>query len=97
VILEALAARTPLLVSDIGGMAELVEEGVSGFRFRVGDAGDLAARLSSFLADPAQLAGLYRTDEPIKRVDDDAAQLEEVYFEALESVRVRLARGREQA
>ncbi|HUR28317.1 MAG TPA: glycosyltransferase family 4 protein [Planctomycetota bacterium] len=97
VILEAIAARTPLCVSDIGGMAELVEEGVSGFRFQVGDAGDLAARLSSFLRDPALLDGLYRTPEPIKRVDDDAAQLEEVYFEALESVRVKLARGREQA
>jgi hypothetical protein len=74
-------------------MAELVDEGVSGFRFQVGDAGDLAARLSSFLREPALLEGLYRTPEPIKRVDDDAAQLEEVYFEALESVRVRLARG----
>ncbi|MEE8469676.1 MAG: glycosyltransferase, partial [Planctomycetota bacterium] len=30
VVLEALAARVPLLVSDLGGMAELVEEGVAG-------------------------------------------------------------------
>jgi glycosyltransferase involved in cell wall biosynthesis len=89
VILEALAAKTPLLVSDIGGMAELVEEGESGFRFPVGDAAALAQRLSSLLADPAPLAALYRREEPIKRVDDDAAQLEEVYFQALESARVR--------
>ena len=97
VILEALAARTPLLVSDIGGMAELVEEGHSGFRFAVGDSAALAARLSSLLEDRSQLERLYRTQEPIKRVDDDAAQLEEVYFEALESVRVRLAKGQGQA
>ncbi len=97
VILEALAARTPLLVSDIGGMAELVEEGVSGFRFAVADASALAARLSSLLENRAQLDGLYRTHEPIKRVDDDAAQLEEVYFEAMEAVRVRLAKGQGQA
>ncbi|MEO6711602.1 MAG: glycosyltransferase family 4 protein [Planctomycetota bacterium] len=94
VILEALAARTPLLVSDIGGMAELVEEGVSGFRFAVGDAAALAARLSSLLADRSRLDHLYQTPQPIKRVDEDAAQLEEIYFEALESVRVRLARTR---
>ena len=34
VILEALAARTPLLVSDLGGMIELVEEGKSGWVIR---------------------------------------------------------------
>ena len=91
VILEALAARTPLLVSDIGGMAELVEEGQSGFRFAVGDATALASRLSSLIEDRSQLERLYRVEEPIKRVDEDAAQLEEVYFEALESVRARRA------
>ena len=94
VILEALAARTPLLVSDIGGMAELVEEGESGFRFPVGNAQALSARLSSLLADRSPLDRLYTKDEPIKHVDEDAAQLEEVYFEALESVRVRLSGAR---
>jgi glycosyltransferase involved in cell wall biosynthesis len=87
-----LAARTPLLVSDIGGMAELVEEGESGYRFPVGDVTALAARLSALLEDRAPLARLYSKNEPIKRVDDDAAQLEELYFEAIESVRVRLSR-----
>ncbi len=95
VILEALAARTPLLVSDIGGMAELVEEGLSGFRFAVGDATALCARLASLIEDRSQLERLYRVEEPIKRVDEDAAQLEEVYFEALESVRARRAGGKE--
>jgi glycosyltransferase involved in cell wall biosynthesis len=97
VILEALAARTPLLVSDIGGMAELVEEGESGYRFPVGDVTALAARLSALLEDRAPLARLYSKNEPIKRVDDDAAQLEELYFEAIESVRVRLSRDQGEA
>ena len=97
VILEALAARTPLLVSDIGGMAELVEEGHSGFRFPVADVEALSARLADLLGDRSPLDRLYAKDEPIKRVDDDAAQLEELYFEALESVRVRLARAPSEA
>lgn len=91
VILEALAARTPLLVSDIGGMAELVEEGVSGFRFPVGDSAALARRLSALLQDRGPLDRLYRSEEPVKRVDDDAAQLEECYFQALEAARARNA------
>jgi glycosyltransferase involved in cell wall biosynthesis len=64
VIAEALAARTPLLVSDLGGMSELVEEGRGGWRFRIGDAGDLARKLGDLLADRARLASLAPAPEP---------------------------------
>ena len=37
VILEAQAARTPVVVSDLGGMAEMVEPGRTGFRFPRGN------------------------------------------------------------
>lgn len=58
VIYEAFAAGTPLLVSDLGGMAELVEEGRGGWRFPAGDVEMLARRLSSLLADRTPLAAL---------------------------------------
>jgi glycosyltransferase involved in cell wall biosynthesis len=41
VILEAFAHRTPVVASDLGGMAELVEDGVNGLRFTPGDASSL--------------------------------------------------------
>jgi len=41
VIQEAFLARRPLLVPDAGGMAEKVQQGVTGFRFRLGDPNDL--------------------------------------------------------
>lgn len=44
-ILEAMAAGLPVLVPDAGGAGSLVEQGVSGFRFRADDAADLASRL----------------------------------------------------
>ncbi|HKD68690.1 MAG TPA: glycosyltransferase family 4 protein [Candidatus Binataceae bacterium] len=44
-ILEAMAAGVPALVPDRGGAGDLVEDGVSGFRFRADDCGSLAARL----------------------------------------------------
>jgi glycosyltransferase involved in cell wall biosynthesis len=62
VVLEAFAARTPLCVADLGGMAELVEDGVQGWRFPAGDTDALAARLGALLADPAPLAALYRVE-----------------------------------
>lgn len=89
VILEALATRTPLLVSDIGGMAELVEDGVHGYRFAVGDVEALREGLARLLSEPELLERVQAAPAPIKRVDDDAVQLEEVYFEALEGPRAR--------
>ena len=44
-ILEAMAARVPVLVPDAGGAGSLVQNDVSGFCFRAGDADHLAARL----------------------------------------------------
>jgi glycosyltransferase involved in cell wall biosynthesis len=64
VIAEAFAAGTPLLVSDLGGMSELVEEGRGGWRFRAGDAADLAAKLGAILADPARLRELAPPRDP---------------------------------
>lgn len=46
VIQEALAANVPLIVSDIGGMAEKVRPDVDGLHFRVGDYVDLAEKMS---------------------------------------------------
>jgi len=42
-IIEAYAKGTPVIVSDLGAMAELVTEGETGLRFTPGDAGHLAA------------------------------------------------------
>jgi glycosyltransferase involved in cell wall biosynthesis len=52
VIQEAFAARRPVICSNIGGMAEKVEHGVSGLHFRAGSASDLAARLEEAATQP---------------------------------------------
>lgn len=83
IILEALATRTPLMVSNLGGMAELVEPGVSGFRFEVGEPKDLGYRLRGLLEDPAPLAELYRGELPVRSAEDDAEALENLYAAAL--------------
>jgi glycosyltransferase involved in cell wall biosynthesis len=49
VILEALAARAPVIAGDIGGMAELIEHDVNGLLFRAGDAHDLANKMGMML------------------------------------------------
>jgi glycosyltransferase involved in cell wall biosynthesis len=42
VILEAFRHRKPVITADVGGMAELVRDGIDGLTFRVGNAADLA-------------------------------------------------------
>lgn len=49
-ILEAAATGRPVLSSDISGCREAFEEGVTGFGFRPGDAGELVEALEKFLS-----------------------------------------------
>jgi glycosyltransferase involved in cell wall biosynthesis len=79
---EARATRTPVLVSDLGGMAELVEPGREGWRFRCGDSADLGQHLGRVLADPDALSRL-TFSEPPKDLRTSAAELEERYETAL--------------
>lgn len=53
VLMEALAARVPVVATRIAGVAELVEDGVSGLLVPPGDAGALRAALAEVLGDPA--------------------------------------------
>jgi glycosyltransferase involved in cell wall biosynthesis len=57
VIQEAFAAGRPVICSGIGGMAEKVQDGVSGLHARVGDPADLVAAMRRAM-DPALAATL---------------------------------------
>ena len=57
-IAEAYSKGTPVVASRLGAMAELVEEGRTGFLFTPGDPRDLAAKVRLLLSDPSRLATL---------------------------------------
>ncbi len=82
---EARAARTAVLVSDLGGMAELVEPGRQGWRFRCGDAADLAEHLARLLRAPGLLDALDFEPQP-KDMRTSALELEQRY-DALRAAR----------
>jgi glycosyltransferase involved in cell wall biosynthesis len=81
VILEALATRTPLLVSALGGMAELVEPGVSGFHVAPGDVDALARELRAILSEPERLSALYPRGAIARDVSENARRHVAVYEE----------------
>jgi glycosyltransferase involved in cell wall biosynthesis len=53
VALEAMERARPVIAAEIGGLGELVEEGVTGFLVPPGEAEPLAAAIAALAADPA--------------------------------------------
>ena len=53
-LIEALAAGVPGVSTDVGGVRDVIEEGVSGLLAPAGDARTLAAHVESLLQDPAR-------------------------------------------
>jgi glycosyltransferase involved in cell wall biosynthesis len=68
-IVESFACGTPVLCSRLGGMAEIVEDHLTGLHFNAGDAQDLASKVEWAWTHPLELAkmgraarGRYETD-----------------------------------
>ncbi len=83
VILEALAQRVPVIVSNLGGMAEMVHHEGNGLVFDVGSAEDLARQLQRLCVEPDLLPRLQAGIEPVKRVAEEIDELEHAYLDLL--------------
>jgi GT2 family glycosyltransferase/glycosyltransferase involved in cell wall biosynthesis len=92
VVQEAFLARRPVLVSDHGGLAERVREGIDGLRFRPGDAADLARAMKRLLDDPLLRARLGTTPPPVPSLSEHVGALEGLYDEACRRHRARPGR-----
>jgi glycosyltransferase involved in cell wall biosynthesis len=53
VVLESMAAGCPLVITDVGGNRELIEDGVTGYLVPPGDAAGIARRVLELLRDPS--------------------------------------------
>jgi glycosyltransferase involved in cell wall biosynthesis len=56
VLMEAFASRLPVIATQVAGVPELVEDGVSGFIVPPGEVESLTLRLDTLLSDPALCA-----------------------------------------
>lgn len=89
-VLEAMAAGLPVVASHVGGIPDLVEDGVHGFLVRAGDIAGLTQTLLRLLHDPAlrrrmgeagrqRVAECYVTERVVP-------QVEAIYRQLLEKV-----------
>ena len=83
VVLEAQAAGLPVLASDLGGIAEIVEQEVNGELFPRDDAPALAHRLQRLVDEPERLAGYRAAIGPVRTLQQNADQIEELYGKCL--------------
>jgi len=83
VVLEAFSAGRPVIASDLGGLSELVKDGVNGRTFRAGDPGALMNVLHDFEEHPEQLARLASAIGRVRTLEQNAQDFEALWEEAL--------------
>lgn len=89
---EAFLARLPLVVSDHGGLAEKVREGIDGLRFRPGDPDDLCRVFRRLLDEPGLRERLGSSPPAVPTMDDHVRALERLYEKARARFRARVGR-----
>lgn len=82
-ILESFAMKTPVIASNVGGMAELVQDDGNGLLFQVGDSADLADKMRK-IREPERLERYRAGITPPQSVDAMGTALEHIYSGLLE-------------
>jgi glycosyltransferase involved in cell wall biosynthesis len=83
VVYEAFSAGTPVIGSRRGGIAELVEEGRTGFLFTPSSATELARLLEENAQFPERLRAMRSNIPPQRTFDDVAREMQALYHSIL--------------
>ncbi len=101
VIIEAFAKGTPVIAPRLGGMAEIVRDGVTGVQFAPGDGADLARKVCSLAGDAPTLMrmrGAARAEfEQRYTAEVNHAALLDIYVAALAAARSGSTGGKRNA
>jgi glycosyltransferase involved in cell wall biosynthesis len=79
VVLEALAAGVPVMGSDLGGVAELIQHGKNGWLVPAGDVRAWTAALRHFAERPELVHRLRQSIAPMRTMDTVAVEMAAIY------------------
>lgn len=79
IIYEAFATKTPVIATNLGGMAEAVQHEVNGLLFERGNINDLAKQIMRIINDPGLLDKLQKGIPPVKQMSEEVDELEQIY------------------
>lgn len=79
VIHEAILSRTPVVASDIGGIPELIKDGINGFLFRPNDSYDLCVKMKLFIDNPSFIKSMAQNMSCVRDMEKNTKELEGVY------------------
>ena len=80
VLLALFSNRVPAIVSRVGGMTELVSDGVDGFHFNAGGSEELAGIIRRIGRDPSILNSLRQNVKMTARFEEEAFEYEQKYL-----------------
>ena len=87
VAIEAMAAKLPTIVSNIGGLGELIEPEKTGLRFTIGNAGQLSEHISKLWSDNSlyKLLSENGYQEVVKKYEINGVfeQTQQIYLNAV--------------
>jgi glycosyltransferase involved in cell wall biosynthesis len=79
VMQSALATRTPLVATDLGGMAEVIEHDKTGLLFKLNSAESLKEQLLRIVNEPSLLKRFREAIKPERSVEDMVDDIEKIY------------------
>ena len=76
---EAFMAHIPVITANIGGMAELVQDGINGLLFQVGDPKDLARKMQKVIDDPRLIERLSSRIDSVIPMENHVLEIRKIY------------------
>jgi glycosyltransferase involved in cell wall biosynthesis len=84
IMYEAFVTGTPVMASNIGGMAELIDLFDGGWTFPVGEADSLARLMQRLIQEPEEVRAAQARIKPVRTIEQHVDDLEAGYAEVLD-------------
>jgi glycosyltransferase involved in cell wall biosynthesis len=88
VIQEAFLSKTPVIASRVGGIPELVKDGVNGLLFNPQDTDDLLKKLEYVINNREVINEFKKSMPKIKNIEENTQEIEKLYKEILKRAQV---------